>query len=122
MGIQATAFCLIEGEPEMKEYKPDRWMWKGRLKVPKEITKNGETFTVHDWLNGVAFGQVCETMRDAGKGDGYILAGELRMEKWKGRDGEERSSLSLSIKTAYRALQAQSAASASDRPDEDIPF
>ena len=126
MGIQSTAFAIVASDPECKEYKPDRHMWKARLKVPKEITKNGETYTVHDWLNAVAFGNVVETLRQAVQNDGFIFTGEIRLEKWQGRDGNERSSLSFNVKSAYKVVDANAPTSDSDSqrdvPDEDIPF
>ena len=126
MGLQTTAYALVASDPEAKEYKPDRWMWKARLKVPKQITKNGESFTVHDWLNAVAFGNVVDVLRDVQQNDGLIVGGEVRLEKWQGRDGNERASLSLNIKTALKINGGDNPKvvpePSRDTPDDDIPF
>lgn len=94
----------------------------GGIAVNKK-TKNGDTVTFVDFK---AFGKTAELMvKYIGKGDKVLLDGELQLDRWQTKDGDNRSKLVMYVNTATfmpKAATGQVESATADIPDEDIPF
>lgn len=85
------------------------------------VTSKWKTGEHTEWFRVTAFAQQAEYLAKYGKkGDAWLVEGEIRTEKWKSKEGEDRYTTKL-IAQRVMSLTAKSQA-ADDTHEEDVPF
>ena len=100
MTIQAAVYGRLGRDPEQRTTKSGRAMAAASIAV--DVTGNSEDQETV-WFQVLAFGKVAESMMKHSKGDLVSISGRITQSRWAGKDGEERTSLTLMADTVISA-------------------
>lgn len=91
-------------------------------KGTKDKAGNWENRT--SWFKCVGLGKVAERCEAIKKGDCIILTGELNQNKWKDKEGRDRDSVEVLIRTIDKVekIQVKSSSQSHPAPMDDIAF
>lgn len=83
-------------DPELRYTTDGKAVTSMSVAVSRSYKKGDDRVEVTDWFNVVVWGQGAEYIAEnARKGDRVFVEGEMREEKWKDKDGNEKRSWKL---------------------------
>ena len=88
-------------------------MATGSIAVTLPSRQDDET----EWFNLIAFGRVGETLGGHKKGDALVAMGELQVNKYTTRNGEERCNLQVLVESLMTARRARVVANGSKKKE-----
>jgi single-strand DNA-binding protein len=99
--IQASIYGRLGRDPETRQTKNGNDMVTASIAVDATPgnAENPETI----WFSIMAFGKTADTLARHQKGDLVSLSGRITQSRWTGKDGEEKTSLTLMADAAVSA-------------------
>jgi single-stranded DNA-binding protein len=137
MSIECAFFGFLAADAESRTSKAGNLWARLRVGVGKDDAMQ--------WVSVAVFGKAAETAAGLRKGD-RIYEGEIKLDSWRGADGTEKNSLSVSSfkiekthqigrnkppkqdkpasgqSATTRSMHASLGNGAAGLPDDDIPF
>ena len=121
-----AAHCRLGKDPVSRETRNGKQMATSSAAV--DVTQ-GENEQQTLWFGLVAFGKMADTLMRHKQGDLLSIQGKVTQSVWKGKDGQERSQLSVNVESIISARVARPGGRkktkptiADTAPDGGIPF
>lgn len=112
---QVTIEGKLTRDAELKYTASQMAVCELSIAVNKSKKKGDEWVSEVSFFDVTAFSKVAEKAGSLSKGDGVLIVGELKQERWE-KDGQKRSAVKIIANGVYAAAGDDSDRSSQERP------
>ena len=111
MSVVITLRGRLGADPVSRETKNGQEMVTASIAVSLPTRESNET----QWFKLIAFGRTAEALGKHGKGDALAAMGNLQLNVWTNKDGEERRDLQVLVEAIMTPRRAYAVSNGSKK-------